>query len=375
VEEIFQRKANSISLPPTLQDISLSELPTERKKALSDTALTWFSSVGFCSDYSEPQADRIWIWLDQNGKLLKGFCYREENLWGGFFKCLHIYGPVQLTSSQIRGLMRHRKAHLAKIYRMGSNEVSIWGDDPFYLSRVERTIEDIIIELPAFKEDYLNSLGKNARKQLPYYLRRLEKECKDGFEVFTASGPEISQEMITDLVSLNRERLKSKNVKHLWTENLKRHRWLLAQEKGFLFGLKYEGNLLSGVLSYIYQNEAYMSLIGHNMRYDSSRLGKLTLYLTIERLIDQGIRRYHLLWGRQSYKYQLGGIEHPLYEVHVFSKPYVAVLWRTKLDFQNGIRRGKGLLPQFVRDFWHLLRRRSNEDGQKQQDIKNKSEV
>jgi hypothetical protein len=353
-----------------LQDISLTDLSDEMRKALSRTDWTWFSSFGFCSGYSEPPAQRAWIWCEEKGNLLGGCCYREKSLWGGLLKGLHIFGPVQLSSAQIRGLMRGQDAQLARIDRMGSVEVSLWGDDPFYVSHVSRTSEDMVIELPVLKEAYLNSLGKNARKQLPYYLRRLKKECEDGIEIICASGPEITQKMIDDLVSLNRERLSRKGIRHLWSEDLKRRRWLLAQEDGFFFGLQYREHLLSGVLSYVYPNEAYMVLIGHDRRHDSLRLGKLTLWLTIERLIEQGIRRYHLLWGRHSYKYQLGGIEHPLYEVHVFSNAYVAILWHLNLAWQKGMRRVLGFFRRAAQSFLRLLRLRSNETEQEQKNMK-----
>ena len=353
-----------------LQDLSVSDLSDEMRKALSRTDWTWFSSLGFCSGYSEPPAERVWIWYEEKGDLLGGCCYREQSLWGGLLKGLHIYGPVQLNSAQIRGLMRRYDAQLAKIDRMGRGEVSLWGDDPFYLSHVSRTSEDMLIELPGSKEEYFNSLGKNARKQLPYYLRRLEKECEDGIEVICASGPQITEKMIDDLVSLNRERLGRKGIKHLWSEDLKRRRWLLAQEDGFLFGLQYREHLLGGVLSYLYHNEAYMVLIGHDMRHDSLRLGKLTLWLTIERLIEQGIRRYHLLWGKHSYKYQLGGIEHPLYEVHVFSNAYVAILWNMNLAWHKGMHRVLGFLRRAAKSFLHLLRHQSNETEQEQKNMK-----
>src|SRR6185295_9849166 len=146
--------------------------------------------------------------------------------------------------------------------------------------------EDIVVELPRSEQEYMGSLGHNARTQLPYYLRRVQKEWGSGYTTVCATGTDISLEMFTELVELNRIRIEQKGATHLWNPHLIQHRWKLARDCGLFFGLRRDGRLMAGTISYVHQDEAYFVLIGHHTQYDRLRLGKLVLWLTIRHLIQ-----------------------------------------------------------------------------------------
>ena len=102
--------------------------------------------------------------------------------------------------------------------------------------------EDIIVDLPPSENEYLLSLGRNARAQLPYYLRRVEKEWGEAFRTMTATGADISLRMFQELVELNRVRIEHKGATHLWNAQLIEQRWKLAQECGFLWDYNTRAN-------------------------------------------------------------------------------------------------------------------------------------
>jgi CelD/BcsL family acetyltransferase involved in cellulose biosynthesis len=257
----------------------------------------------------------------------------------GVFKKLHIFGPTDLTEQDIQLLLSHRKAALATITCMGSEAVKKWSG-PWYHSSRMAVNEDVILELPRSQEEYLHSLGHSARTQLPYYWRRVQKEWGEEYLLSYETGEGISMEMLTELVELNRIRIERQGAVHLWHRQLVEQRWRLAQDCGFFCGLRRGGKLVAGTLSYLHRNEAYLVLIGHQTHYNHLSLGKLVLWLTIQRLIQRGVTRYHLLWGKSSYKLQLGGRPHILSEVTVFRRPWVALLWHIGCVFEMLVQIG-----------------------------------
>jgi hypothetical protein len=234
-----------------------------------------------------------------------------------------------MTVSQLNELMEERRADLATITRMGPEDVAKLSG-PWYRCAEAVVSEDLIVKLPPTEEEYLHSLGVNARTQLPYYLRRVQREWGNGLNVFYAADREISEELFKELVELNRIRIERKGAVHLWHPQLVQQRWRLAQQCGLFCGIRRDGRLVAGTLSFLHRDEAFFVLIGHDTDYDRLRLGKLVLWFTIQRLIRTKFVRYHLLWGKSSYKYQLGGEPQTLSEVTVFRTPWPALLWQTE---------------------------------------------
>jgi hypothetical protein len=319
--------------PGAFSDISLNDISLERVSSLCQAEEAWLGSFGFCTAYAFPPASDIWISVDDQGRVSK-CCYYVEQRWLGALKKLHIFGPTNLTEYEVQLLLAEKQAALACITCMGPNDVSKWSGS-WYRFASTAVNEDFILELPRSEEAYLRSLGSNARTQLPYYLRRVRKEWGDDCEVSVTDGLDISKDIIAELVELNRTRIERKGVAHLWHPQLLDQRWRLAQDCGLFCGIRHEGNLVAGTLSYLHRGEAYFVLIGHRAEYDRLRLGKLVLWLTIQQLIQRGFTRYHLLWGKSSYKVELGGRPRILSEITVFRRPWVALLWHLREIFEK----------------------------------------
>jgi hypothetical protein len=213
-------------------------------------------------------------------------------------------------------------------------------EDPSIVS-FQRFGEDHSIELPVSASDYLRSLGSTTRKHLPYYLRRLKKEWGNDWRAEHTSGSHIAKKSYLDLLALNRLRMSRKRKQSLWTGELAEHRWELVSEMGSLEVILYRDRVVAGTLSFLYGQEAFLVVIAHDPQHDRLNLGNICLWLTIENLIAQGFRRYHLLWGNSPYKEQFGAVAHPLYQMTLFTNPRAAKAWRVA-----------GLLK--IHKFWRL---------------------
>ncbi|HSC56982.1 MAG TPA: GNAT family N-acetyltransferase [Nitrospira sp.] len=309
----------------TLMDESVSHLSPAMQLALRLADTEWLNSFDFCIQYVIRPATRVRLRLDEQARVSQA-CFYNEDRWKWGFRKLHIFGPVRMTNEEMQELMRERDAALATVTCMGPEDLKCWSG-PWHRWSSRMVNEDIIVDLPPSEDEYLLSLGHNARTQLPYYLRRVEKEWGEGFTVMTATGADISLRMFQELVEFNRVRIEHKGATHLWNAQLIEQRWKLAQECGLFVGLQYNGKLVAGTMSYLHRNEAFFILIGHEKQYDRLRLGKLALWLTIRLLIRRGHSRYHLLWGASPYKLQLGGKARMLSELTVFRHSFVASVW------------------------------------------------
>ncbi|MDH4152455.1 MAG: GNAT family N-acetyltransferase [Nitrospira sp.] len=316
-------------LPPgAMMELDLTEIEESAISHLKTASSSWLSSFGFATLYAQPPATHAWIRLGEQAQIKK-VCFFFEQQWKWRLKRVHVFGPTDMTPDEIMGLLRKRHASFATISCTAVDDMARW-NGPWHHRSWRPVNEDIIVDLPGSESEYLCSLGRNAQTQLPYYLKKLQKELGSKYAVISLTGPQIPSATFQELVELNRARIVRKGVSHLWEAQHVRNRLELARTCGLFCGIRRGDELLAGTVSYLHGNEAYFVLIGHRTDFDRLRLGKLALWLTIQRLIQLGFRRYHLLWGMSSYKLQLGGRPHRLMEVAVFGDAWAAGLWRAE---------------------------------------------
>jgi hypothetical protein len=316
-------------LPPgAMMELELAELVESTVAYLRTASSSWLSSFGFATLYAQPPATHAWIRVGEQAQIAK-VCFFFERQWKWGLKRVHVFGPTDMTPDEIMGLLRRRRASFATISCTAVADMARWSG-PWHRRSWRRVNEDIIVDLPGSESEYMRSLGRNAQTQLPYYLKKLQKELGSKYAVVSFAGPQIPSTAFQELVELNRARIVRKGVPHLWETQHVRNRLELARTCGLFCGIRRGDELLAGTVSYVHGNEAYFVLIGHRTDFDRLRLGKVALWLTIQRLIQRGFQRYHLLWGMSSYKLQLGGRPEPLMEVAVFCDAWAAGLWRAE---------------------------------------------
>jgi len=306
-----------------LKDYALTQLSQEMRSRLhGHSEESWFSSLGFAESYCFPPAERVCFLEDNAGKILSKCFYRERK-WAGLFNELEVMGLIDPQNDLLRELQVHRRSSLVCVRWVGDADLprdkGVW-----HSQSVKRLGEDPCIELPQSPSDYLHSLGSKARKHFPYYVRRLDREWGKEWVFDYQFGKSISRDDYDRLLDLNSLRMREKGRSSGWTQNLREHRWNLARQCGLLCTLKYQNGLVGGTFSFVHANEAYLIVIAHHPQFNSLNLGTVSLWLTIQNLINAGYRRYHLMWGNSFYKEQFGGHEKPLYNVTFFANPIIS---------------------------------------------------
>ncbi|HKV23218.1 MAG TPA: GNAT family N-acetyltransferase [Candidatus Acidoferrum sp.] len=199
--------------------------------------------------------------------------------------------------------------------------------------------EDVVVEMPPTVEQMLMNLGSNKRQQLGKYTRRLEREWPGGIEWLCLSKEQISEEIYRAVIDFNIQRQTAKGKEVLWEEEVVGQRWQLARETGLLCGIRLAGKLVAGGVACLHGEDAYFLLIGHDPKYDYWNLGNLTTWLAMEKSHEQGVRRFHFLWGISEYKLRFSGEVRQLYTVSVFRNHAVRMV-SVLLDSVPAWRRG-----------------------------------
>jgi hypothetical protein len=326
-----------------LRDCFVRELLPEDHEIAVQTAESWFTTLEFATLYGT--ADRAIISSDDMGVRRVSFYSVERCLW--LFRKLRFVGPMRLSDDVLRNLMAKHNAEFVSIPFLSHDALA--KDDSHLERRFVRQGEDFIINLPGTMVDYMAGLGRQTRKHLPYYERRLRREWGARIRYRSSFEKDIDCENFKRLVQLNGMRMKHKGSRSAWTERMVKSRWMLATKSGLLSGIYLDGRLAAGTLCYLHRGEAYLVLIGHDPAHDSLNLGSVSLLKTIEQLIEIGCVRLHLLWGQSFYKRQFGGTDLPLFEVSVFGpSAYALPIWRAELAYRTSYRQLKRLLrPAF----------------------------
>jgi hypothetical protein len=310
-------------------DSEASAVPEYLRQEIAAVPVDWLASAEFALGHAFPPAQRVWIKLDEFGALQHAYYYSEERLPIGTRLLLN--GPAEMDAAEARELLRSRKAVRLDVLRTGADNLTA-----FSHGMAKPTVafygEDVMVSMPATKQELLASLGSNKRQQLGKYTRRLEREWPAGIEWVGLAKDEISEEMFSAVVQFNSMRLSSKGKRTLWQDAMTRQRWKFSQRAGLLCGIRLNGKFVSGAVTYICGQDAYYALIGHDPEYDYWNLGNLTTWLTMEKCLERGIRRFHFLWGLSEYKLRFGGEVKPLYTLS-FYRNYPAKILFSCLDF------------------------------------------
>jgi len=311
---------------PAIEDIALDALSDEDRSRLGSKSRDWLGSLGFCQWHCNPPAERAMYLRNAAGGIEEACFYRRTN-WLRRFSQIEVLGPLSAQSPLLRALKSRYAPDLVSTSferAPASNEAP----NNWIARDVQKTSEDLCIELPSRLAEYLQSLGNKAQRQLPYYVRRLEREWGSKWSFETRHGAAILRDDFNNLVRLNQQRMNSKGRRSLWTTELLERRWEYVRKEGWFCAGSIEGRLAAGIVFFVTGGEAYLSLMAHDPRFDRLNLGNICLWLMLEHCIQQGYGRAHLLWGRSFYKQQFHASEHPLYRTTWIANRTAAFLWK-----------------------------------------------
>ncbi len=186
-----------------------------------------------------------------------------------------------------------------------------------YPWRCWKTSQDIVITLPNSFDLYNLGLSEHTRKNIKYYVNRLQKKYGD-FAFHVSTTHEIDPAVIGRIIEMNRLRMKNKNIRSGFTSLLEKRIIEFSRYYGLVITINLQGRVVAGTICYEVGNQAYMEIISHHPDFDKDRVGQVCLYLTIKHLIETGKESFHMLWGENEYKYRFLGVKQELYFFSVY---------------------------------------------------------
>ena len=169
-------------------------------------------------------------------------------------------------------------------------------------------------DLPGDWDSYLAGLSKKDRHELRRKLRRLEGAGQVCY--YTAADPAAFDRDLDDFLRLMRSSAQEKA--DFMTPEMERffRAAVDAQVKRGVAKLQFleiDGARAAAVLCFDYQGDRLLYNSGYDFAYAPLSVGLLLKAYAIRDAIDQGMRRFDFLRGNEPYKYDLGGVDYPIY--------------------------------------------------------------
>ena len=214
----------------------------------------------------------------------------------------------------------------------------------------EKTSNDVIIlDVPNSMDSYFKSLGASTRKKINLMKNRIARDIPE-FKVYFLENNDISFDQIEKIVSLNRNRMKTKGQKSLLNDVQCNALYQYASMSGFGFLCVCTVNdkIIGGTINGVIGEHAYMFVISHDVKYNQYSVGQIALIHATQYLIEKkNIKYYHLLFGTLDYKFRHGGINHELFDFHVFKRKGVyCLMGKTKRNCRVFYRNLKHILKK-----------------------------
>jgi len=187
--------------------------------------------------------------------------------------------------------------------------------DARYLVDIQQEDVSPGVELPGDWESYLSLLSKKDRHELRRKFRRLAGVGSVQY-VATTEDSDLEHDL-DDFFRLHRDSREDKAAfmtpsKEAFFREIARA--FVAKDIGKLFRLEVDGIPAASVLCFDYNNERLLYNSGFDHSFSSLSVGLLLKAYTLRDAIEAGMRRFDFLRGDEPYKYDLGGVDAPMYQ-------------------------------------------------------------
>lgn len=193
-------------------------------------------------------------------------------------------------------------------------QLSVDPENPFSVN-IEQ--EDVCprVDLPGDWESYLGMLSKKDRHELRRKFRRLESAGGVEYKI-TASADGLQQELehFFRLMRTSREDKAAFMTpeKESFFRNVAET--FVGAGIGKIFSLTVDGVHAAAILCFDYNNQRLLYNSGFDHRFSSLSVGLLLKAYALRDAIEHGMSRYDFLRGNEPYKYDLGGVDSPIYQ-------------------------------------------------------------
>lgn len=189
-----------------------------------------------------------------------------------------------------------------------SSTPSLFNKQQFFVTTKSQHTICPYLKLPTKTDDSYIPLSKNMRSQINRKRRKFERDYNGSFVVLEQK--ERLDEAIEDLIRLNEERFKQKNIASPFSDFLFNdfHRTIIPVffDKGILrFCFLFAGNNpIASIYIFKYDIKYYYYQAGFDITWHKISPGMLLFDYAIRLAIEEGIKEFDFLQGNEEYKYK-----------------------------------------------------------------------
>ncbi len=183
---------------------------------------------------------------------------------------------------------------------------------------VRREVEDVSprLELPSSWEEYVSSLSKKDRHELRRKVRRLQSAGRVHW--YSVRPEEFSSADLHDFVRLHR--LSAPDKAGFMTDHMadffgRLMATFLPSGQALLYFLELDGHRIASTICFSFEDEMLLYNSGYDPEYSRLSAGLLLKAFCIDDAMSQGKRVFDFLQGSEPYKYDLGGVDAPIYQI------------------------------------------------------------
>ncbi len=259
---------------------------------------------------------------------------------------MHIH-PKELARFAGHIFRSHPKVDVISVHAVICDQEDTSVQFPYPL-QCYNCLEDIVLQLPVSVEAYRATLGKSTRSYVNRYLNKIRRDHPD-FAHQIHTGAEIDPALLEQVFDLNRARMKGKGKISIIDEHEARRITQVALECGLLSVILINGKVCAGTIQYRMGDNYFMEVIAHDSAYNDYRLGTLCCYLAICACIERGGQSYHFMWGKNDYKFRLGGVLQALDHFTLYRTRWRLVC-NSKEALHHGLQRQNRRLRLWVQE-------------------------
>ncbi len=277
----------------------------------------------------------------------RGHTARRLEWWGAGIHDIggpHLDSPILDDPSYDAARLWHRIEELARRHH-AAHLSQIAADDPLVeharASGWEVSPAEVcpVLDLPPTFEEWVKSLGKNAREQARRYPRRLEKNFRVEYEL--ALDQASVERALDDLFRLHGKRWRARGQTGVLAtpRRQKFHRAVCEKflERGWLrlWTLRLDGEAACVLLFYFYGGRYWFFIGGFEPEMQKWSVGTCLFSKVIAHAIGEGAREMDFLRGAEEYKYRLGAQDRPFVNLTWFNNGPRAKYLRSRLKAES----------------------------------------
>lgn len=191
----------------------------------------------------------------------------------------------------------------------------------FRKSYVISQSNDYIIDLPSTMDEYISRLGQSTRKNIRNLSSKFSRDYPEARHI-TLFGEDIRKEIVSEIIALNINRMKSKGIMPGRSESDIVNTYLFSKHYGCVSYIEVNGTIVAGNISFLIGNRIFASVIAHDNNFSKYNVGRICQLNIIQTAIDKKMSTFHFLWGDNEYKKRLLGEPRALYSYCVHRNYY-----------------------------------------------------